>query len=271
MRLRMIFGFTLATIALSGCTTTQNAGAPDTAASGESTTQASRLMKLAADVEAQGDPDTALALYERAAAAPDARALAFVEVGDAYMRSGYSEEAVKAYRAALSKSPKDGQALIGLGSAMALSGDEAAGLRALAEGAQIVNTSKAYNKLGVAQTLAGETEAAQGSFSRGLALSPGDLDIETNMALAAALAGNGPVALPLVRKVAASPKAQLRHKRNIVVVYGLLGQADQIRAAPPTGLSTKEINSLLDHTRTIRAKSSTKARAKALGSMNIQA
>jgi Flp pilus assembly protein TadD len=255
---------------LSACTTTHNAKVPDPAKADAGTTQASRLMKLAADVESHGDDTTALALYERAAAAPGAPVAAHVKVGDAYMRNGSASEAINAYRAALAISPKDGHALVGLGSAMMATGDDAAGLRALAEGAQIVNTSNAYNRLGVAQTVAGQTAAAQASFSHALAMSPGDLDITSNMALSAALAGDAPTALPLLSKIAAAPAAQLRHKRNLVVCYGLLGQAEQVRAAPPTGLSSKEINTLLTRTRSIRAKGNPKARAQALGLMDIR-
>ena len=79
--------------------------------------------------------------------------------------------------------------------------------------------------------------------------------------------GRAAAAIPLVQRVEAAPGAQLHHKRNVVVVYGLLGQADHIKASPPTGLSTKEINTLLARAKSIRAKGSTQAKAKALGSI----
>ncbi|TJV20210.1 MAG: hypothetical protein E5Y18_19925, partial [Mesorhizobium sp.] len=113
----------------------------------------------------------------------------------------------------------------------------------------------------MAQTFAGQTAEAQTTFAQALKLAPGDLDVESNMALAAALEGNSATALPLVQKISAAPNAQLHHKRNVVVVYGLLGQADQVRASPPIGLATKEVNTLLARARTIRSKGSTQARA----------
>jgi Tfp pilus assembly protein PilF len=254
-------------IALSGCTTTQGAKGRK-ATEQQETTQSSKLMKLAAEIEARGDTNTAIALYEQAAAASDAPASAFVQVGDVYMRAGYPVEATKAYRTALSRSPNNGPALVGLGSAMVEAGDTEAGIRALAEGAQSVNTSQAYNRLGVAQTFAGQIGPALETFSRALSLAPGDLDIQTNMALAAALAGDSAKALPLIQRVAAAPNAQLHHKRNAVVAYGLLGLSDQVRASPPTGLTTKEIDTVLAQARSIRAKKSIAARANALGAMN---
>ena len=74
--------------------------------------------------------------------------------------------------------------MLGLGSAMMETGDIDAGMRALAQAAPLVNTSSAYNRLGVAQTFAGQTGQAQATFAQALKLAPGDLDVESNMALA---------------------------------------------------------------------------------------
>lgn len=267
MRLRIVFMLAATGLALAGCQTAKSKAEQEKTAEAAASSQSDRLVKLAADIESRGESETALALYQRAVAMPDAKPSAYVKAGEAYMRAGYTTEAVQAYEAALSKAPNDGQAMLGLGSAMIESGDVDAGIRALVQAAPIVNTSRAYNRLGVAQTFAGEVDAAQATFGQALKLSPGDIDIQTNMALAAALGGNAAAAVPLIQRVSSSPAAQLHHKRNMVVAHGLLGQADQVRAAPPTGLSTKEIDTLLSRARTIRAKGSIQARAKALGSI----
>ncbi|TIL36791.1 tetratricopeptide repeat protein [Mesorhizobium sp.] len=265
MRLHVVFLPVVAMLAVTGCQTTKT-DTEQAKAQGPSS-QSERLIKLADDIHAQGDSGTAIALYQRAAAMPDAKPSAFVKAGEAYMRAGYPAEAARAYQAALAKAPNDGGAMLGLGSAMMETGDIDAGMRALAQAAPLVNTSSAYIRLGVAQTFAGQTAEAQTTFAQALKLAPGDLDVESNMALAAALEGNSATALPLVQKISAAPDAQLHHKRNVVVVYGLLGQADQVRASPPIGLATKEVNTLLARARTIRSKGSTQARAKALGSI----
>lgn len=267
MRPRIVFLPVVAILALSGCQTVKSKADSDAAQVQTASTQSDRLIKLAAEIEERGETETALALYQRATALPDAKPTAFVKAGGAYMRAGYPTEAAQAYRFALSKVPADGQAMLGLGSAMIETGDVDAGIRALAQAAPIVNTSSAYNRLGVAQTFAGHVDEAQATFGQALKLEPGDLDIETNMALAAALGGNSAAAVPLIQKIAAAPNAQLHHKRNVVVVYGLLGQAYQVKAVPPTGLSSKEISALLIRAKSIRAKGSAKAKAKALGSI----
>lgn len=269
-------------LSLAGCQTEQkaNAGAEDllagstdaqapakkgTATAGS--TQAARLVRLASDIEQRGEYGTAIALYEKAMALPDAPTSAFVKAGDAYMRAGQTQQAIKTYRAALARSPNDGKALLGLGSAMVEEGDQAAGIRALAQAAPIVNTSSAYNRLAVAQTFAGQPQAAQNTFSQALKLAPGDLDIEINMALNAALADDSGVALPIAQRIIASGKAQEHHKRNVVLVYGLLNMGDQISTSPPTGLSSQDVKGLLGEARKIRSRGSIEARAKALGSM----
>lgn len=265
MRLPIITLPFLACVALSACQTTQPNSA---AAKQEPATHSDRLVQLAADIEAQGESGTAIALYQRATALPDAKPIAFIKAGEAYMRAGYPDAAVSAYRAALAKFPSDGPALLGLGSAMIEMGDVDAGLRALTQAAPLVNTSSAYNRLGVAQIFAGQVDQAQATLAQALKLKPDDLDIKTNMALAAALRGDAAAAIPLAQQVSAAPNAQLHHKRNVVVVYGLVGQADQIGAAPPTGLTTKEINSLLAQAQSIRAKGTMRAKAEALGSIS---
>ena len=266
MQLHIVFLSVVGILTLSGCQTAK-LEARSAAEEQGAKTQSERLIKLAADIEARGESDTAIALYQRAMAMPDAKSVAFVRAGEAYIRAGHPAKAVQAYRTALSKAPNDGQAMLGLGSAMIEAGDVEAGIRALNHAVPIVNTSRAYNRLPVAQTFAGQVNEAQATFAQALRLEPGDLDIQTNMALAAALGGNSATAIPLIQQVAAAPNAQLHHKRNIVVVYGLLGQADQVKAAPPTGLSTKEINGLLARSKSIRARGSVAARAKALGSI----
>ncbi|RRI00705.1 tetratricopeptide repeat protein [Mesorhizobium tamadayense] len=265
MRLHVVFLPIAVTLALSGCQTSKTSSINAKAQAPSS--QSDRLIKLADDIDARGDNGTAIALYQRAAAMPDAKASAFVKAGDAYMRAGYPADAAKAYQAALAKAPNNGGAMLGLGSAMIEAGDIDAGMRALTQAAPLVNSSAAYNRLGVAQTFAGQTAEAQATFAQALKLAPGDLDVETNMALAAALEDNSATALPMVQKIAAAPGAQLHHKRNVVMVYGLLGQADQVKASPPIGLTTKEVATLLARARTIRSKGSTQAKAKALGSI----
>ncbi|EKF17699.1 tetratricopeptide repeat protein [Nitratireductor pacificus] len=268
MRLRIIFLPVISLLVFPGCETMQADAYAKKAEVDMAVTQSDRLVRLATDIEARGEEETAIVLYRRAIALPDAKPSTFVKAGEALMRAGYADEAIAAYHAALSEAPDNGPAMMGLGSAMIDTGDLPAGIRALSRAAPIVNTSKAYNRLAVAQIFAGETGAAQGTLKHALALAPGDLDIQTNMALAAALEGSDATAVSRIEGVLNSPDAQLHHKRNAVLAYGLLGQSEKVKSSPPIGLSTEEVTALLSRAKSIRTKNSVQAKAKALGSMS---
>ena len=224
------------------------------------------LMKVASDIESQGQIVAALPIYERAAAGSNDAATQ-VRLGDAYTRAGKTDQAIQAYRAALAVAPDNPDALLGLGSAQLKAGDAEGAVVVLAKVAPIIKTMAAYNRLGLAQTLTGQFAQARESFDAASVLAPDDLDIRTNLALAAALEGQENKAVDVARSVVASPGAQARHRRNLMIVYGLLGLVDEGRAAAPKGLSANEAKKLLARATAIRAISDAKARAKALGTI----
>jgi Flp pilus assembly protein TadD len=223
------------------------------------------LMRVASDIEAQGQIAAAIPMYERAAAAGDATAQ--LRLGDAYARAGKTDQAIQAYRVVLAKTPDNPDALLGLGTAQVKAGDYDGAVVALAKVAPIANTITAYNRLGVAQTLSGDFAQAHQSFDAASALGPDDLDIRTNLALVAALDGQDAKAIETARAVVTSPGAQARHRRNLMIVFGLLGRASEGRAAAPKELSASEVKKLLARATGIRAIGDAKARAKALGTI----
>jgi Flp pilus assembly protein TadD len=225
------------------------------------------LLRLAADVEAHGQSDVALSLYRRAVTVSAETPSAYVQLGDACQRAGKLDEAIDAYREALGKSPDDATAMLGIGTALVRKGKPEEGLDPLFKAAPIVNTAAAYDRLGVAQTLVGAFPQAETSFDRAAELAPDDLDIRTNSALAAALAGHDDTAVATIREVVGSERAELRHQRDFIIVLGLIGRGAEARTAASSGLSQSELRSLLARASTIRAMTSPKARAKALGTI----
>jgi Flp pilus assembly protein TadD len=266
----MSIGFRLASCAvpillgflLAGCSTQSLL---DAAASTEKPEQ-DGLTRVASDVEAQGQIVAALPIYEQAAAA-SSDPKAQVRLGDAYTRAGKTDQAIKAYRTALAVVPDNPDALLGLGSALLKAGDAEGAVAPLAKVAPIIKTMAAYNRLGLAQTLTGQFAQAHESFDAASALAPDDLDIRTNLALAAALEGQETKAIDVARSVVTSPGAEARHRRNLMIVYGLLGLTDEGRAAAPKGLSANEVKKLLARATAIRAIGDAKERAKALGTI----
>jgi Flp pilus assembly protein TadD len=223
------------------------------------------LNRVAFDLETHGENETALALYRQAVIASDDAPDANVQYGDACMRAGKTTAAIAAYRVALAKSPDSAEAELGLGSALVKKGELEKGLALLAKAAPRVNSTAAYNRLAIAQMLAGQINEAKASFASAQALTPDDLDIGTNLALVAALANQPDAALAAVHEVAASPATEPRQRRDLVMVLGLLGRDSEARKIAPEDLSENKLQALLARAKSIRALNDPAARAKALG------
>jgi Flp pilus assembly protein TadD len=226
------------------------------------------VSELARDVEAHDSIDTALVLYRQAVTVSGRSPAAYVQLGDAYIRAKKLNEAIEAYRAALAINAGDAQAQLGLGTALVRHGDLQKGIAMLVKAAPHVNTGAAYNRLGVAQTMAGQFQEAQEAFERGLGIAPDDLDIVTNLALAAALGDNAEKAGKMAGLIATSSAAKPVHRRNLVIVLGIIGKSSQdARAVAPEGITRPEFDSLFARAASIRHITDPVTRARVLGTM----
>lgn len=225
--------------------------------------RANSMLRLAADIESRGENGTALSFYERAAGASDDPSIQ-LQAGDAFLRLGHVIRAAEAYRAALAKDPENGRVLLGLGTALAKNGQVEDALPHLAKAAPLVNTPSAYDRLGVAHVMAGHPRDAMASFEKAHSLDGRDSDITTNLALAASLAGQHDKAIDLLKGVNDRPGASPHHRRNLVLVMGIAGRGADAKASVKD-LPPETVQSLLEQAKTIRAMTSPKARALALG------
>jgi Flp pilus assembly protein TadD len=227
------------------------------------------MLRLAADIEGRGERGTALTFYERAASNSNGDPGVHLRVGDAFLRLGYPINAANAYQVVLAKEPENPQALLGLGTALAKSERLEEGLPYLARAAPLVNTASAYDRLGVAHVMAGQPREALASFEQAHSMDERDPDIATNLALAAALAGQHDRAVSLMKSVADRPGAAPHHKRNLVLVMGIAGRGAEARQSA-RDLPAETVDSLLNHAKSIRGLSNPKARAAALGTASTE-
>jgi Flp pilus assembly protein TadD len=226
------------------------------------------LIRMAHDVEMQGSEDTALVLYRQAVMVSGHAPAAYVQLGDACVRARKFIEATEAYRAALATDPHNAAAQLGLGTVLVQRGNFENGVTELAKAAPLVNTGAAYNRLGVAQTMAGEFSKAQEAFEKGLGVAPDDIDITTNLALAAALAGDVDKAARLADRIATSPAAKSLHRRNLVIVFGIIGKSSRdAKTVAPKDLSQSAFDALFKRAASIRTITDPIARAHALGAI----
>jgi Flp pilus assembly protein TadD len=265
-------GLSLAAATLAACASASANRAPgsDLAAIAQPAGGRARepLARVAGDIEARGDVDTALVLYQHAAATPDPAAQ--VRLADAYLRAGRPDDALTACRAALAQDQDHAAAMLCLGSALLRSRQLPEAINWLQKAAPRLRTAIAYNRLGVAQTLAGQVDEARASLIAAERLAPNDPDIVTNLALATALAGDGETAVRLMRRVARSPQVEIRHWRNLVTVAGLTGQEGEARSAAHA-LPREEVDVLLRRAGTIRAVPGASRRGAMLGSIDAAA
>ncbi|MFC3691154.1 tetratricopeptide repeat protein [Chenggangzhangella methanolivorans] len=245
--------------ALAGCKTTS----PTAEVVG--TPEEARLVQLARDIEARGEPGTAVALYARAIEASGGSAAAYVRLGDAQAKAGDPDGARAAYQEALSRDPKHPGALLGVGTADLNAGAAEAAARRLSEAAPLVNTATAYNRLGAAYVMEGRAQEAAAAFQKARALDPSNIDIAGNLALAQALAGQTEAAVAGMQAAAQSPAAKGRHRRNLIVVLSLAGRYDEAQAVSVPDMSAKQKIDLLARVRKLQTISDPVARARAVG------
>jgi tetratricopeptide (TPR) repeat protein len=221
------------------------------------------LARLAADIEAHGEIDTALGLYKQATEeTPDAAA--YVRLGEAYARAGRTDPAIGAFRSALRRDADNIDAMLGLGSALVRKKALTDAIAILEMAAARSETPGILNKLGLAQTLAGSFAAGRDSLERANRLAPTDLDILSNLALAEALVGHGERAIQLASQVVRSG-AEQHLARSAVVTLVLAGQPDGAREIADINLIHRDVDDLLSRAAAIRMMPSPEARAQALG------
>ena len=229
------------------------------------------LLRLANDVESRGSVATALPLYERAAAEPDAGPDIFVALGDAYAKLNRDNDAADAYRKALSKAANDSRALLGLGSILIRSGQVEIGLEMLAKAAPLVNSPEAYDRLGVAHIMSGQPREALASFEQAYSMNRTDPDIATNVALAAALLGQPARAIDLAQQTLTYSGIKPYHRRNLILALAISGKPAEAKAAAAGALADQDVDELLRRAETIRRLSNPRDRALALGTIKIAA
>ena len=229
------------------------------------------VLRLATDIEARGSVETALPLYERAAAVPGADAATQSKLADAYATLRRHDEAEAAYRTALAKNPEYGPAHLGLGVTLVRLGRAQDGLASLNKAAPLVGSAAAYDRLGVAHIVVGQPDEALASFEQANSLDPDDLDIATNLALAAALSGYREKAIAVAMELTKAVELKPYHRRNLVLVFGICEEERHAKLAAARALDPHTVESLLEHAQALREAASPKERALALGMITTNA
>jgi tetratricopeptide (TPR) repeat protein len=229
------------------------------------------ILKLARDIDARGEPGTALPLYERATKEQNAGADAFVALGEVYNKLGRHNDAAIAFRRALDRDPQNVAAFFGLGSTFLRMGQVRKGREILERVAQKVNSPRVYDRLGVAYMMSGKPAKAYEFFERAYAKRKRDPDIGTNMALAAALMGHNDRAAKIARDLLIYAKIQDYHRRNLVLALAIAGKSDEAKEIVGNAIAASALRDLIRRAKKIRTLSTPKERAVAMGMVKLSA
>lgn len=236
-----------------------------TACAGGPASDEARMIKLADDLNARGDAESAATLYERAAATSKDTVGAYTRLGNSLMAAGQPERAAAAFRTALNADADDGEALLGLGTAQLQADRTESAARTLAAAAPKVQTSAAYNRLGTALILTGNAAQAEEAFRDAAEIEPMNLDTQSNIALAEAIGGKGAASIETARANTVSVRAEARHFRNLMLVMVLAGQDAQAAAVKIPDYPEADKRAFLAEARKIRAIASPAGKARAIG------
>jgi Flp pilus assembly protein TadD len=218
-----------AMLVLAGCENVQRQGLDPLAVGGRlsaAPVNYEALMRIAAAARGGGDLETAVGLYRRAAQLNSGAAAPYVGAGDALVAIGQINEGIVAYRAALTREPRDPAALRGLGRAYLHSGRPELALEPLGQAlTQTPDDPKILQLIGVAEDFAGQHAAAQAHYARGLERAPGDRGLSVNLALSLALAGRYDEAIARLTPVALGPAGAAGERQTLALIYMLRGDS----------------------------------------------
>ncbi|MEE8271747.1 MAG: tetratricopeptide repeat protein [Alphaproteobacteria bacterium] len=223
------------------------------------------LVRLGDHTLSRGDVASAIAMYRRAHAADQTELLPLLKLGSALASFGSYDEAAGAFRAALSIDPINVEALRGMGNAYLALNEPDLALPNLEAAIAIRPDPRASNSLGVAYDLLGRHDEAQEAYGRGLAVTPADLDIATNMALSLSLSGMHDDAVRLMRRTATAPSATARHRQNLALVYGLADRAVEARAVARLDLGEAAVEQNMAFYAMLQRIDDSRSRAAAIG------
>ncbi|MCB1734595.1 MAG: tetratricopeptide repeat protein [Gammaproteobacteria bacterium] len=214
-------------LVLGGCTATQTK--PETETPGSDT--ASRLVDLGDGVVARGEPETALAIFDRALANSPNHRGALLGKGQALTALGRHAEAETVLRQARDIYPHSGLVLSAYARLLIESGRAEVAVGEL-DGyfmAHPAADAGLWNLKGLALDALSRHGEAEQAYTQGLARSPQSVSLRNNLAYCLILQGDYARAADLLQRLVDGEGGQPRHRQNLALAYGLVGNQERAR------------------------------------------
>ena len=212
---------------LAACQTTGQCDPSNSAAAAPSEASG-KLMRVADETRAHGDPATALGLYRRLHETRPSDPVPLARIGSTLAQLKDYGNAAQAYREAIALTPNDPALRRGLASVLLSLGQPEPAIAELEIAiAKRPDDPHLLNALGVAHDILGRHDLAQEDYRNGLHLLPRDAGLRNNYALSLALSGDYGGAVATLLEVVNDPTSPPRYRLNLALVYGLAGDAEK--------------------------------------------
>lgn len=169
-----------------------------------------------------------IALYKKAVRENPSNPYYLVSLAEKYVETSQWSMAAASFHEALLLAPTAERAILGKSYAHLALGDYETAFNLAQNGFGKELSLKAELITAIALDGLEKREQSNLIYTRLIEQNPRNLAARTNLALSLAFA-NDPYAYDVMRKVAYSPDAQLRHKHNLILVSALLGKIKRAR------------------------------------------
>ena len=226
--------------------------------------QAARLVRMGDFAMSQGDPVTAISLYEQALMMDPTSEEAQRRLAPTQQSVGAGVSALDTYRRAAEQSPDDPLALRRLGNALIAETYPERAMPYLEKSIALADAPQTRNSLGVAFDMLGQHRQAQEQYRVAMTLAPTDLDLANNLALSMALNGEFDTAIAMAQDVSTTVGAGSRHRQTFALVLGLAGRETQAAEVAGMDLSPDQVAANLEYYQLLRSVEPSSARAMAI-------
>jgi len=187
-----------------------------------------KLMRVADETRAHGDPATALGLYRRLHETRPSDPEPLARIGSTLAQVKDPGNAAQAYREAIALAPNDPALRRGLANVLLALGQPEPAIAELEIAiAKRPDDPRLLNALGVAHDILGRHDLAQEDYRNGLRLVPRDAGLRNNYGLSLALSGDYGEAVATLLEVVNDPTSPPRYRLNLALIYGLAGDAEK--------------------------------------------
>jgi Flp pilus assembly protein TadD len=202
-------------------------------------------LNIARAAMSSGSPDVAAKIAEGLLAKDPRDIDALLSQGDALAAMNRSNEAITSYAKALAIDPGSAGAKIGVGRLRLATDPAQAELLFLSVLEREPRNAVALNNLGIAHDLQSDHASAQNAYRRALAADPAMRAAEVNLALSLALNGQAANAAQILAPLARDPNGSRRLRHDLAAVLAMAGEREAARKILMEDLSPEQIERAL--------------------------